>query len=75
MGGGVKILNFSIFFVLGGGGGGGGGSEKLIFLGYDVFVDNFGGHRKTDLFLGIISMHLGLFLWSRYKMGIFFEGC
>ena len=42
-----------------------------IFKGYEDFVDNFGGHRKTELFFGIISMHLGLFLWSRYKMGIF----
>ena len=32
-----------------------------------IFVDIFGGHHKTGLFLGVNSMHLR----SRYRMGIF----
>ena len=32
----------------------------------------FGGHHKIRLYLGVNSMHLfGLFLRSRYRMGVF----
>ena len=34
----------------------------------------FLGHQNIGLYLGVISMHLGSFLRSRYKMGIFFFG-
>ena len=46
-------------------GGGGGGFRKTIFwgwgggggMGYDETVDNLGDHRKSGLFLGVISNH------------------
>ena len=41
-------------------------------LRYDEIVDIFGGHHKTGLFCGVISIHLRLFLRSRYRIGIFF---
>ena len=38
-------------------------------------MDIFGGHHKIRLYLGIISMHFwGLFLRSRYRMGVFLFG-
>ena len=33
-----------------------------MFLGYEDFVDIFGGYHKIGLYLGGISMHLGTFL-------------
>ena len=39
---------------------------------YDEIVDIFGGHHKTGLFCGVCSIHLGLFLRSRHRIGIFF---
>ena len=63
--GGVQILNFSIyiyiyiyifFFFLGGG-----GVRKMNILGYENNMDIFGGHLKTRLVLGVISMHFRVF--------------
>ena len=48
---GLKILNF-IFL---------GGFQKNNILGYEDFVDNFWGHHKIELYLGVISMHFRLF--------------
>ena len=50
-----KILNVSIL------GGGGGGSEKSIIWGYDILWIFLGSHYKTELVLGIISMHFRVF--------------
>ena len=55
-----KIIYFYFIFL-----GGGGGVRKInnFFEGkgwawvYDETVDFFGGHRKTGLFLGVISKH------------------
>ena len=46
---GFKILNFNIF---------GGFQKNKYFLGYEDFVDIFGGHHENGLYLGVISMHL-----------------
>ena len=36
-------------------------SEILIFLGYEDFVDIFGGHDKIGQVLGVSSMYLRVF--------------
>ena len=36
-------------------------SEKIIFLGYEDFMDMFLGHHKIRLHLGVISMHFRVF--------------
>ena len=49
---GFKILN-SLFL---------GGFQKIqYFLGYEDFVDIFGGQHKIGLYLGVISMHFRVF--------------
>ena len=35
-------------------------------------MDIFWGHHNIGLYLGVISMHLGSFLRSRYRMGNIF---
>ena len=35
--------------------------KKILFLGYEDFVDIFGGHHKIGLYLGVIFMHFGVF--------------
>ena len=41
---------------------GGGRSEKINhFRGYEDFVDIFGGHHKTGLVLGVMSMYFMVF--------------
>ena len=49
------------------------GVFRKIFLGYEDFVDIFGVSLKN---LTIFGCHFyvfkGIFLWSRYRMGIFF---
>ena len=57
----VQNFEFQYFF-----------SENRIFWGYEDFVDIFGGHHKIRLYLGVISMHFRVFLWSRYRMGVVF---
>ena len=48
-------------------------SEKIIFWGYEDFVDILLGHHKIGLYLGVISVHLrGIFLRSRYRIGDIF---
>ena len=43
------------------------------FWGYEDFVDIFGGHHKTGLYLGVISMHFRVFsLVQGTEWGIFF---
>ena len=49
---GVKNFEFQYFW---------GFSENLIFLGYEDFVDIFGGHHKIGLYLEVISMHFRVF--------------
>ena len=52
---GVQNFDFQYFW---------GFSEKEIFFfggGYEDFVDIFGGHHKIGLYLGVISMHFGVF--------------
>ena len=42
-------------------------------LGYEVFVDIFGGNHKIGLYLGVISMHLRVFSYGQgTEWGIFF---
>ena len=36
------------------------------------FFGGGGGHHNIGLYLGVISMHLGSFLRSRYRMGNIF---
>ena len=61
---GFKILKFNIF---------GGFSGKIIFLGYEDFVDIFLGHHKIGLYLGVISMHFRVFsLGQGTELGILF---
>ena len=44
-----------------------------IFLGYEDFEDIFWGSSQNWASLGVISMQfLGLFLRSRYRIGIFY---
>ena len=64
---GFKILNFNIL----GGGGGGGGSEKWIYIWVWRFCGYFWGSTKTGQALGVISMHLRIFLkeWE-YFLGL-----
>ena len=49
---GFKILIFNIL---------GGFQKNEYFLGYEDFVDIFGGHHKTGLVLGVTSMHFRVF--------------
>ena len=35
-------------------------------------MDNFGGHHKIGLYLGVISMHLGSFLKVNVQNGGYF---
>ena len=43
-----------------------------MFLGYEDFVDIFGGSSQNKiLFKGHFSAFLGLLLKSRYRMGVF----
>ena len=49
---GFKILNFIIYL---------GFQKNEYFLGYENFVDIFGVHHKIGLYLGVISMHFGVF--------------
>ena len=49
---GVQNFEFQYFLGL---------SEKCIFLGYEDFVDIFGGHHKIGLYLGVICMHVRVF--------------
>ena len=51
---GSKILNFNIFGVFF-------FQKNEYFLGYEVFVDIFLGSHKTELYLGVISMHFRVF--------------
>ena len=52
--------------------GGGGGSENEYVLGYEYFVDIFGGSSQIwTLFRSHFYAFKGLFLRSRYRMGIF----
>ena len=65
---GFKVLNFNIL--------GGGGFRKInIFLGYEDFVDIFGGHHKIGLYLGVIFMHFRVFLKVNVQNGGYFLGC
>ena len=52
---GVKNFEFHYF------GGGGGVQKNEYFLGYEDFVDIFGGHHKIGLYLVVISMHFRVF--------------
>ena len=51
----------SIFF--------GGFQKNKYFLGYDDFVDIFGGHHKIGLYLEVISMHFESFLIVKVQNG------
>ena len=59
----VQNLEFQYFWVF--------FSEKLIFLGYEDFVDMFFGSSQNRSILGVISMHFR----SRHRMGDNFLGC
>ena len=61
-------FHFFFFFF-----GGGGGQQNEYFFGMMNFWSCFGGHHKTDLFLGVITIHFRAF--SRYIIGIFFLCC
>ena len=37
-------------------------SKNKYFLGYEDFVDIFGGHHKIGLYLGVISMDFRVFI-------------
>ena len=52
-------------------GGGGGVQKNKYFLGMKILCIFLGGHHKISLYLGVISMHFGSFLRSRYIMGVF----
>ena len=42
-------------------------------MGYEVFVDIFGGHHKIGLYLGVISMDFRVFSYRQgTEWGIFF---
>ena len=67
--GGFKILNFNIF-------GGGGGFRKINIFGcMKILWILFGCHHKNGLYLGVISMHLRVFLKVKVQNGGFSGGC
>ena len=41
-------------------------------LGYEDFVDIFGGHHKIGLYLGVISIHFSFFLKGKVQNGGYF---
>ena len=64
---GFKILNFNIFGVF---------RKNKYFLGYEDFVDIFGGSSQNwTIFRGHFYAFYGVFLRSRYRMGDIFWGC
>ena len=60
---GFKILKFSFF----------GFSEKY-FLGMKILWIFLGDHHKIRLYLGVISMHFGVFFKVNVQNGVFFGG-
>ena len=68
-------MNFNFFFFFFFWGGGGGGFTKIIFLGYEDFVDIFCAITKSDYIKGSFLCILGSFLRSRYRIGDIFWGC
>ena len=55
---GFKVLNFNIFL------GGGGVGKKNIFGDMKFLWIFFGGHHRTGLVLGIISMYFRIFFFK-----------
>ena len=45
-----------------------------ILLGMKILWIFLGGHHKIRLHLGVFSMHFGVFLRSRYRVGVFGGG-
>ena len=65
MGGGVQNLEFQYL--------GGGGFRKMNFvLGMKILWIFFGSSQKRTSFMGYFFAFKGLFLRSKYRMGIFF---
>ena len=60
--GGFKILKFSFFS---------GFQKNEYFLGMKILWIFVGGHRKIKLYLGVISMHFGVFKVKVQNVGIF----
>ena len=52
----IYLFIYLFFFFLGGG-----GQKHEYILGYEDFVDIFGGHDKIGLVLVVISMYLRIF--------------
>ena len=53
----------------------GGGSEKIIFWGYEDFVDIFWGSSQIGLYSGVISMYFRAFSLGQATEWAIFFGC